>query len=195
LINPKNIAIKKANATGIAAITLFTACQKSSDSAAAGGTAFTATVNGKNITFNLTTATLLRSVNTNQKRLDITGTSTDGSIRLIITLGEETAVGNGVSVKAYVLNPFPPDDPSTPNIDESLTTQGFTTYSTSLGNNNWFTNVYDENGSFTVCACDSNSKTVSGNFQTTLTDNYNNPGTVITITNGKMTNIKYAVLN
>jgi len=172
---------------------LFVSCSKSKDSAAPGKT-FEATVDGKAYVFNIISATLLRSAADNEKRLDIAGISTDSSKRLIITLGEETSVGNGVSVKSYVLNPFPPDDPNTPNVDESLTTQGFSTYSTSLGNNNWFTDVYDENGSFQVTGCDATNNVISGTFQTTLTG-MNIGSATVKVTAGKINNVKYTVLN
>ena len=170
----------------------FTACKKSDGSGSSSST-FTATVNGKATTFNIFQATLLRSTQTNEKRMDIGGISTDKSQRVIITLGIETDQGSGMTVKPYVLNPFPPDDPSTP-IDESLTTQGFSTYSTSLGNNNWLTDIYNEDGLFTVTACDSAHTTISGTFQTTLKDS-NTDTVVVSLTNCKMTNVKYAVMN
>ena len=161
---------------------------------ATGGGSFEATINGTKVNFSVSSATLIRATTLNEKRMDITGTSTDGTKKLIITLGEETAQGNAMSVKTYTLNAFPPDDPATPNIDESLTTQGFTTYATSLGNNSWLYDIYDENGSFTVSSCDPSTKLVSGSFQTTLTDMIDNTH-VITITAGKLTNVKYSVLN
>jgi hypothetical protein len=99
-----------------------------------------------------------------------------------------------MTVKPYVLNAFPEDDPGTPDVDESFTTQGFSTYSTSLGNNNWFTDVYNEDGLFTVTACDSANTIVSGTFQTTLRD-FNTDTTVLSVTNGKLTNVKYLVGN
>lgn len=169
----------------------FTACKKS-DSGNPGKT-FTATVNGKVTTFNISQATLIRSQSANEKRLDIVGTSTDSSKRLIITLGIETSQGSGMTVKPYVLNAFPEDDPNTPE-DESLTTQGFTTWSTSPGNGNWFTDVYNENGLCTVTSCDSAHTTISANFQTTLKD-YNMDTVVVSITNGKLSNVKYTVMN
>src|SRR5450432_1777106 len=78
---------------------------------------FVSTIDGKQFSFGVTAATLVRSQPANEKRLDITGTSTDGTRRLIITLGEETYQGNAITVKKYILNPFPEDDPSTPDID------------------------------------------------------------------------------
>jgi hypothetical protein len=189
----------------LSGIITLTSCQKSisdfdpSTPQGGGSTtstsgSFEATVNGQKLSFTVSSATLLRSVATLEKRLDITAVTTDNSKRIIITLGEQTATGNSVAVKKYVLNPFPDDDPATPNIDESLTTQGYTTYSTTLGNNNWLTSIYDELGSFTVSSCDANTKLISGSFETTLTDMID-PSIVIKITAGKVTNVKYTVLN
>ncbi len=185
--------MKKITALLALGVILFASCSKSKDSAASGKT-FEATIDGKSYVFNINSATLLRSAADNEKRLDIAGTSTDGSKRLIITLGEETSQGNGVSVKTYVLNPFPEDDPNTPNVDESLTTQGFTTYSTSLGNNNWLTDVYNENGSFQVTSCDETNKVISGTFHTDLVD-FSTGTVTIKVTAGKIANVKYTVLN
>lgn len=187
----------------------FTSCQKSIsdfDPSSTQGTgtttpttpptasgSFVATVDGKALSFSVTAATLLRSQPANEKRLDVTGTSADGTKRIIITLGEETYQGNAVTVKKYVLNPFPDDDPSTPNIDESLYTQGFTTYGTALGGN-WIYGIYDENGSFTVTSCSASATLISGTFETTLTDLLDSTH-IVKITAGKLTNVKYTVLN
>lgn len=173
-------------------ISCFTACKKS-DSSSDSSATFTAKVNGKATTFSISQATLIRSEPDNEKRLDIVGTSTDKSERLIITLGMETSQGTGMTVKPYVLNAFPEDDPNTQE-DESLTTQGFTAWSTTLGNGNWYTDIYHEQGLCTVTACDSAHTTISGNFQTTLRD-FNTDTVVVAITEGKLSNVKYTVLN
>lgn len=192
----------------LSSVVLFSSCQKSiSDfdpsTSQGGGTtnppgntsgSFEATVNGQKLVFKLYAATLLRSTATNQKRLDISAISADSSKRIIVTLGEETSLGNAFTVKKYTLNPFPEDDPATTTIDESMTTQGFTTYSTGLGSNSWLTSVYDELGSFTITSCDASTKLVSGTFETTLNDLLD-PAVIIKITAGKITNVKYTVLN
>jgi hypothetical protein len=199
--------MKKIYLVLLSSLILVSSCQKSisdfdpsTPSGNPGGTkpgngsgSFEATIDGTKITFSITAATLLRSTSLNEKRMDITGTSTDNTKRIIITLGEETSQGNTMSVKTYTLNAFPDDDPATPNIDESLTTQGFTTYGTASGAN-WIYDIYDEKGSFTVTSCDESSKLVSGNFETTLTD-MNDSTHVIKITAGKLTDVKYSVLN
>lgn len=178
----------------LGSVLLFAACKKSDGSGSTSTSTFTATVNGTATTFKISQATLLRSTAANEKRMDILGTSTDNKSRLIITLGLETSEGSGMTVKSYVLNPFPEDDPSTPDVDESIP-QGFTTYSTYLGNNNWYTDTYDEQGLFTITSCDSAHTTVSGTFATTLTDNNGSTPISISITDGKMDNVKYTVVN
>ena len=172
----------------------FAACKKSNSSGGSTSSTFTATINGKATTFNIFQATLLRSTAANEKRMDIAGTSTDNTKRLILTLGIETSLGSGMTVKSYVLNPFPVDDPNTPNVDESLTTEGFSTWSTATGGGGWFTDVYNELGSFNVSACDSAHTTISGTFATTLKD-MNTDTTVVAITDGKLSNVKYTVVN
>jgi hypothetical protein len=187
--------MKKLFTVVIAGIVCVTACKKSNDANTNSGNTFTATVNGQATVFNVKAATLIRSQNDNEKRMDITGESLDSSKMLIITLGLESYLGSGMTVKSYVLNPFPVDDPNTPDVDESATTQGYTTYMTSLGNGNWFTDVYDENGTFVLSSCDSAHTLISGSFQTTLTDSNSLPATIVTITAGKISNLKYSVLN
>lgn len=191
--SPKHKTMKKTAFVLLAGILCITACKKSNSSS--GNSTFSATVNGKATTFNVVSATLLRSQPANEKRMDITGISADKSQEMIITLGLETSLGSGMTVKSYVLNPFPPDDPNTPNIDESLTTQGYTTYMTSLGNGSWFTDVYDEQGTFVISACDSAHTTVSGTFETTLTDSNASPAISVVIKDGEISNLKYQVLN
>jgi hypothetical protein len=189
-------------------IILFSSCQKSIndfDPSTTQGTGttpttpttgsgnFVATVDGKQVNFTVTAATLVRSQAANEKRIDVTGTSTDGTKRIIITLGEETYQGNAITVKKYVLNAYPEDDPSTPTIDESLDIQGYTTYGTASGSN-WIYGVYDEKGVFTVTSCDASTTLISGTFATTLTDLLDSTH-IVTITAGKLTNIKYTVVN
>ncbi|MEP6750734.1 MAG: hypothetical protein ABJB86_23570 [Bacteroidota bacterium] len=154
---------------------------------------FVATVDGKQLTFNVTAATLVRSQAANEKRIDVTGTSSDGTKRIILTLGEETSVGNSITVKKYILNAYPEDDPSTPTIDESLDIQGYTTYGIASGSN-WMYGVYDEKGSCTVTSCDAAATLISATFATTLTDLLDSTH-IVSITAGKLTNIKYTVVN
>jgi hypothetical protein len=184
--------MKKSTSALLIATLFFTACKK--DSSTKTSSTFTASVNGQATTFNISQATLIRSTGDNEKRLDIAGTSTDGSKMFIITLGLETATGNGMTVKSYVLNAFPEDDPSTPDVDESLTTQGFTTYSTKLSGGGWLTDVYNEQGSFNLSSCDSTNHIISGTFQTTMRD-MSTGDISVDVKDGKVSNVKYTVLN
>jgi len=154
---------------------------------------FEVKINGQLTTFNVLAATLLRSNPDNVKRLDIAGVSKDQSKQLIITIGDTPASGNDVHLKNYVIDLFNEDDPNTPQ-DESLgNDDGFITYSTSLGNNSWLTDVFAENGNMQVTACDAAAKKVSGTFA--VKDSSLNDGSVINFTEGKFTNISYQVLN
>jgi hypothetical protein len=153
---------------------------------------FEAKVNGQLTTFKVTSATLLRSTQLNQKRLDITGESTDGTKRLILTFGEMTATGNGMAVKSYLVRLFNDDDPNTPD-DESIDSDdGFTTWSEKIGNS-WVTDVFAENGTMTVSSCDASAKKISGTFN--VKDSSLTSGDVLNLTEGKFTNIGYMVVN
>lgn len=172
-------------------IIFFASCSKGGDDGGSGNT-FSAKINGTSYTFNVEAATLLRSTTTSEKRLDITGTSTDGTTRLIITLGEATSVGNGISVKGYAIKLFNEDDPATP-VDESLdSNDGFLTFGTKVSNS-WVYGVHSENGIANISSCNEGATTISGTFQAVLTDL--NDNSVITITAGTFYNIKYNVLN
>lgn len=163
-------------------IFLLSACSKKGDTPARDENIFKATINGKAHVFNVVASTLLRSAAFQAKRMDITGISEDGSVRLILTLAEETDQGNGMAVKTYQLDPDADD------------TEGFTSYSTSLGNDSWSSLIYGETGTLTITACDVDKKSISGTFETILTG-VSNESNVIRITDGKMTNLKYNVLN
>ena len=154
---------------------------------------FEAKINGQLTTFNVLSATLLRSTQTNEKRMDITGQSTDGTKRLILTFGDTPASGNGIAVKDYIVRLFNEDDPNTPQDESDDSMDGFTTYSTSLGNNSWVTDVYAENGVMKVTSCDASAKKVSGTF--IVKDSSLTGGPVLHFTEGKFTNISYMVLN
>lgn len=168
----------------------FFACSKSDSGGS--GSSFQAKINGTSYNFNLETSHLLRSTVTNEKRLDFSGTSTDGTIKLVVTLGEQSSTGNGMSVKLYKIQLFNEDNPSTTE-DESLDSDdGFITYGSKVGSNFVF-GVYAEKGSMRVSACNESAKTISGTFECTLTDLNNN--NVITISEGKFNNISYTVIN
>lgn len=186
--------MKRLAVSMLALIVVLTSCSKKDDNPTQEQNGFHATINNQSYTFKILSATLFRFAPSQQKRMDITAVSEDGSKRITLTLGEETDQGNGIAVKAYVLNPFPDDNPNTENIDESASAEGFTTYSTSLGNNSWITRVYDENGKFIVSACDAANTVISATFETTLV-NLNDNADVVKITNGKISNVTYKLLN
>ena len=110
----------------ISATVLFSSCQKEigydffqqlgsgadSTNTLSGG--FSAKIDGKRVDFTVFSATLMRSTVTNEKRLDIAGISTDNTKKITITIGEKNSTGSAISTKKYILNPFPIDDPLTP---------------------------------------------------------------------------------
>lgn len=152
----------------------------------------TATIDGKLLHFTVVSAILKRFPLTNEKRMDIAAISTDNRKKIIITLGEKTAQGNEMTKKKYILNAFPADDPTTPNIDESAHSQGYTTYGTLNGTGLTF-DIYDEVGSFTVGSCDASTRLISGTFETTLTIQ-SGIRQITKITSGNIMNVKYRVI-
>lgn len=169
---------------------LFFSCKKDSDSKSSGNT-FQLTLNGTATTFKIMSATLIRSAADNQKRMDISGTSEDGKTVFILTIGEETSEGNGVTVDKHDVRLFNEDDPNTPE-DESIDSDAFVTLSFYSGNN-LITDEYAENGDITITGDDENAHTISGTFQQTLKSL--SGGTDYTITAGSFNNIKYIVAN
>ena len=153
---------------------------------------FQAKLNGQLTLFNVASATLARSAATNQKRIDLQGVSADGTFRLIITIGEPTAIGNAVTQKKYTVRLFNDDNPATTADESEDSEDGFFTYSTKVSNN-WVTEIYAENGEIVVTACNPTSAMVSGTFNTTSLNLVG--GSDLTITEGKFTDIKYTVVN
>lgn len=184
----KPLFVKKIIYFVASACILLISCQKE-DNPTSTTADFSAKIDGHPYTFTLTNASLLR----NPKQLDITLTSTDGQKRITFILAEATEFGNAVTVKKYVLNPYPVDNPSTTNVDESNISKSFSTYGTATGNS-WKYDLHYEDGFFTVSTCDVSSTTISATFQTSLTDQNDNTH-VIKITEGKLNNIKYTVVN
>lgn len=154
---------------------------------------FSARIDGKRVDFTVISATLRRYTITNEKRLDMTGISIDNTKKITITIGEKNSVGGALTTKKYILNPFPTDDPLTPNIDESMYIQGYTIYGTVSGVY-WLFDIYNESGIFTVVSCDASTTLLSGFFETTLIDQANN-SRIIKITDGVAKNIKYKIIN
>ncbi|HEX5149963.1 MAG TPA: hypothetical protein VFW07_00865 [Parafilimonas sp.] len=136
-------------------------------------------------------ATLIRSIPDNQKRLDISGTSEDGKTVFILTIGEETASGNGVAISKHNVRLFNDDDPNTPE-DEGIDSDAFVTLSFYV-NSNLVTDVYAENGDISITNNDEDAHTISGTFQQTLKSLTGN--SEYTISEGSFKNIKYMVAN
>jgi hypothetical protein len=153
---------------------------------------FEAKVDGQLTTFKVIGATLLRSTSTNEKRVDITGESLDGTKQLTLTFGEMNATGNSIPVKDYVVRLFNDDDPNTPQDESQDSDDGFITYATKIGSS-WVTDVYAENGVMKVTACDATTKKISGTFN--VKDSSLTSGPVINFTEGKFTNVGYMVVN
>jgi len=182
--------MKKLFLLPLAALCLLASCKKSSTNSPV-STTFSAKVNGTAHTFTVESATFIRSVADNQKRLDITGTSEDGNIRLILTIGEETSAGNGIVIGDHTVRLFLDDDPGTAE-DESIDSDAFVTLSTKIGSS-WLTDVYQQYGNYSITANNISGTTISGTFTGTLTSL--GGGTNYTITEGSFSNIKYTVLN
>lgn len=169
---------------------LFFSCKKDSDSPVSGNK-FQLKLNGTLTTFNIMSATLARNTATNQKRLDISGTSEDGKTVFTLTVGEETAVGNGVTTGSHEVSLFNDDDPNTPE-DESADSDAYVSLSFYSGSN-LITGLYSESGDITITGIDENAHKVSGTFQQTLKSL--DGGTDYTITEGSFNNLQYIVVN
>lgn len=175
---------------------IVTSCSKNKDSddnSTAEGT-FEVKLNGQAISFTVEAATLIRSASTHEKRLDITGLSKDGTKKLTLTFGENTHEGNGIAVKTYTIRMFNEDNPNTTADESDDSMDGFITYGTKFGNNNWLYEIYAENGTFTVTSCNASTKKISGTFKISLV-NLNDDTDKEEFTEGKFNNITYMVLN
>ena len=157
-----------------------------------GGT-FQVKINDTLKTFNIQAATLIRSTATNEKRFDLTGISSDGNYRLTITIGDSSSTGNNVGIGNQPVRLFLEDDSATVDFDESVDSYAFYTLSTSLGNDNWLTDVYRINGLINISANTPN--TITATFSGTLNDFSDPTLNRYTFTEGVFTNITYMVLN
>jgi hypothetical protein len=158
---------------------------------------FTVKIDGTLTTFNVTQATLVRSTTTDEKRFDLGGVSADSSKRIVITIGDTTSIGNNVNTGDHIVRLFLDDDPATTTIDESIDTDAFYTFSTSLGSGSWLTDVYRINGLINISANSpgTTTGTISGTFAGTLST-FSTPSTLAyTLTEGSFNNITYYVLN
>lgn len=154
-------------------------------------------INDTLTTFNIIASTFIRSTATNEKRFDLTGTSTNGYYRLTITIGAPTAIGNNVGLGPQPVRLFLEDDPATPDLDESQDSYAFYTLSTSLGNGGWLTDVYRIKGVINIAANTSNTTTgnITATFSGTLNDIDDPTLNRYTFTEGGFTSISYMILN
>ncbi len=154
-------------------------------------------INDTLTTFNIIASTFVRSTATNEKRFDLTGTSTNGYYRLTITIGAPTAIGNNVGLGPQPVRLFLEDDPATPDLDESQGSYAFYTLSTSLGNDSWLTDVYGIKGLINISANTSNttSGSITATFSGTLNDIDDPTLNRYTFTEGGFTSISYMILN
>lgn len=183
--------MKKVLYTLLAAF-LFFSCNKDSDSTPSGeSNTFQLKLNGTLTTFKVGAATLTRSTTFNQKRLDINGTSEDGKTIFVLTIGEETATGNGVTTGRHEVRLFNDDDPTTSE-DESEDSDAYVNLLFTTGSGT-ISDTYAENGDITVTDNDENAHTISGTFMQTLKSLTG--GTDYTVTEGSLNNITYIVAN
>lgn len=158
---------------------------------------FTAKVNGTPTLFNVIQATLYRDESLHGKRFDLGGVSSDGQLRIIISLADYTsAAGNGIHTGNYTVRLLQDDDPLTPE-DESLDSEdGIYTLSTLIGPESWLTDVYKMTGTTSINSITPGTTTgqVSGTFSGTLTD-FTAGTTTYTFTDGAFNNITYYILN
>jgi hypothetical protein len=124
--------------------------------------------------------------------VDIQGISTDGTKRLIITIGDRPAAGNAVTLKEYVIDLFNLDDPNTPEDESAGNDDGFITWSEKTGSS-WITDVYAQKGVMKVTVCDAAAKKITGTFS--LRDSSYGTGEIRNFTEGKFNSISYVVLN
>jgi len=169
-------------------IVFFASCSKNVDNRGEWNT-FSAKINETSYSFIIESGILLRFPN-NDKRLEITGISTDGTTKLIISLGEFASVGNGISIKDYTLRMLSPDNPVTP-ADESVDSGHYLYFGKKVGND-WDYSMYSVNGIVNISACNEGATTISGTFQVVL-DELPNDSPLISITNGNFNNLKYTV--
>jgi hypothetical protein len=172
---------------------IVSSCSKNKDDNNSTGT-FSVKLNGQSINFTVESATFVRSASTHEKRLDITGLSSDGTKKLTLTFHEGTHEGNGITVKSYTIRIFNEDDPNTAADESDDSMDGFISYGTKFGNNNWLYETYAENGTFTVTSCNESTKKISGTFNISLV-NLNDNSDVVEFTEGKFSNVTYIVLN
>lgn len=170
---------------------VLSSCSKSGSTPQSSNT-FTVKVNGTATEFDLLSATLVRSTDTDEKRFDISGKSKDGKFLLALTVGEETDLGNGVTVGAHEVKLFNEDNPDTPEDESGIMSNAFVALAIYVGSST-VTDVFAENGTINITSCNEGSTTISGNFTITLESLTG--GTDYTLSEGSFSNIQYRVLN
>lgn len=190
--------MKRLLCSSLALLLLFSSCKKDKDEdQAVPDNTVEATINGTRFSFTVETATLFRDSDYDAKRLDINCLSADKKHRVILTIGNYVLEGNGMEVKTYNIAHGLQDDPSTPDIDESMneTDDGLFMYSTrERETDGWYTDVYNTQGKIVVTANNANDKTISGTFEMELKD-WDTQKSEFKFTAGKFSNVKYMVLN
>ena len=153
---------------------------------------FTASIDGVNKTFNLSSAALVRSALVDKKRIDIGGISQDRKYVLILSIIEDTSKGDGVTVSQYIVRQINKDDPDTEE-DESINSNTIISLGTYNNLNELETDNYVENGTMSVTDCNEKKHLISGNFSLDMSSR--NGGADYTVTDGAFENIHYSVIN
>jgi hypothetical protein len=164
---------------------------KDDDSTDSGKGTFEARQDGQLVKFNIESATLILSESTSEKRLDISGLSTDGSKRVVLTFYEEVGTGNSVSAKTYDLWYWNNDNPNTSADESEEVMDGLFTYGMKLGAN-WMYDVFGTQATLVVSQCNESSKKISGTFKCKLID-LSDDSIYTEFTEGKFSNVVYTV--
>ncbi len=170
----------------------LSSCSKDKTEPSAIANGFEATLNGQKKTFTIESAILYQSEDFDEKKLDIVAASSDKTVKLAISFAQSPHTGDAMRVKSYLIQFAMEDDPATPNVNESeLSFEGLISYGVKVGSNFVFSG-YRQQGLITVSECNEASKTVSGSFSGKLINLSDN--TVVTITEGKFSQVKYTVI-
>ncbi len=151
-----------------------------------------ARVSGRLVKFNIINARLSQVGGSGEQRLDITGLSYDGSLRLIITVAESSSYENAITAKDFRVAVFNEDDPATDHDESNESPEAFFTASEMQGNSAT-TDLLRENGVVTITGNVTEGKrgTVSGKFYGSLISITG--GTDYILADGTFTNIAYAI--
>lgn len=173
----------------------FFSCKKDDTIVATDTSAgFTAKINGNLVAFNVLSSALSRSTHFNVRQLDISGISTDGKLRLALTVREEAALGNDIPAGDRPVALYRDDNPATPEDESEFNSNAFFTLSIAEGND-FHTDVDAENGHISIVkiAVSGTTGIVTGTFNGILESKTGS--TDYTIEDGIFTELKYSVLN